>query len=247
MAIKEAKATCACSIQEAETLCSMAIRDAEAEGATQDGTLQKSHAKSILHLKEQAIEEENKSQLDFLSACQTALLASPVELCSMLVASYQVLMGQELMSLLCNQSQGASSSEQVPVPVAPPSPAPEPLPRPKQQYPSPDPVHVMPPGRATSQASLTGPPSSKQWEVMPLYKALTASHLEAFNWDSPWWGRQGRSTLGSIAQTSAPKTPVTCEKSFGKWAWLLSYLAPLSMKLKKHGWGQTSCNKQTMH
>ena len=29
-----------------------------------------------------------------------------------------------------------------------------------------------------------GPPSSKWQEVMPLYKALTASHLEAFNWDS---------------------------------------------------------------
>ena len=29
-----------------------------------------------------------------------------------------------------------------------------------------------------------GPPSSKWQEVMPLYKALTASCLEAFNWES---------------------------------------------------------------
>ena len=109
----------------------MAIRDAEAQGATQDGTLQKSDAKSILQLEEQAIEEENKSQLDFLSACKTSLQASPAELCSMLVASYQVLMGQVPMSLPCNPSQGASSSEQVAAPVAPLSPAFEPSPRPK--------------------------------------------------------------------------------------------------------------------
>ena len=73
MAIKEVKATCACCIQEAKTHCSMSIRDTEAQGASQDGTLQKSHARFILLLEEQAIEEENKSQLDFLSACQAAL------------------------------------------------------------------------------------------------------------------------------------------------------------------------------
>ena len=36
-----------------------------------------------------------------------------------------------------------------------------------------------------TQANVTGPPSSKRQEVMLLYKALTASHLEAFNWDFP--------------------------------------------------------------
>ena len=110
----------------------MAIRDAETWGASQAGSLQLLHAKSIQHLEEQAIEEENKSQLDFLSACQTAIWASPAELCSMLVASYQVLMGQVLMSLLFSLSQEASSSEQVPVPMGPSPPVPECSPRPKQ-------------------------------------------------------------------------------------------------------------------
>ena len=85
--IREAKATCAYSIWEAETLYSTAIKDAETQGASQAGSLQLSHAKSIQHLEEQAIEEENKSQLDLLSACQTALWACPAELHSMLVAS----------------------------------------------------------------------------------------------------------------------------------------------------------------
>ena len=72
-AIKDAKATCAWSIQEAKTLCSMAVRDVETWGASQADSLHWSHAKSIQHLEEQAIKEESKSQLNFLSVCQAAL------------------------------------------------------------------------------------------------------------------------------------------------------------------------------
>ena len=242
-----AKATCAHSIQEAETLGSTAIRDVEARGASQAGSLQKSHAKSILHLKEQAIEEENKSQLDFLSACQTALQASPVELCSMLVASYQVLMGQAPMSLPFSPSQGASSSEQVPVPMAPSSPAPEPLPRPKWQHPSPDLVDISPPGRATSQASLMGPPSSKWQEVMPLYKVLTASHLESFNWDSSLVRETREEYFRRHSLNSSAKNTRDLLEVFWHMIMAVELLAPLSVRLKKRGWGQTSCSKLTMH
>ena len=182
--IKEAKATCTHSIQEVKTLCFMAIRDTEAWGASQASSLEQPHAKSIQCLEEQAIEEESKSQLDFFSTFETALWASPVELHGMLVASYQVLMGQSPMPLHFSLSQGASSSEQVPAAMALLPPAPEPLPRPKWQHPSPDLVDVSPPGVTTSQAFLVGFPSSKHQEVMPLYKVLTPSYLEAFNWDS---------------------------------------------------------------
>ena len=137
--IKEAKATCAHFIQEAKTLWSMAIRDTEAWGASQTDSLHQSHAKSIQCLEEQAIKEKNeqaikeknKSQLDFLSACQAALQASPVELCGLLVAYYYILMGQTLMSHPLSLLQGASSSEQVPAPVNPSPPVPEHSPRPK--------------------------------------------------------------------------------------------------------------------
>ena len=91
--IKEAKATCACFIQEAETLCSKTVRDAKAWGASQADSLHQTHTKSIQHLEEQAIQEGSKIQLDFLFACQAAIQASPVELLSVLVASYHVLMG----------------------------------------------------------------------------------------------------------------------------------------------------------
>ena len=184
--IKEAKATCTCSIQEAKTLCSKTIRDAEAWGASQADSLHQTHAKSIQHLEEQAIQEESKSQLDFLFACQAAIQASPLELHGMLVASYHVLMGQAPMSHPFSLPQGSSSTEQVSAPVAPSPLVPGWSPRPKQQHPSPDPVDILPPGRTMSKAIPEGLPSSKQQELPPLHKVLMQSHQKqkVFSWDT---------------------------------------------------------------
>ena len=128
--VKEAKATCACTIWEAETIRCAAIRDAETQGASQADSLQWRHAKTIQYLDEQVIQEEGKSQIDFLSACQAVLQASPVELRGTLVASYHILMGQAPTSHPFTLSQGASSIEQLSAPAAP-SPVPEHSPRPK--------------------------------------------------------------------------------------------------------------------
>ena len=75
--VKEAKATCAHTIWEAEITCSVAIREAETQGASQAESLHRQHAKTIKHLEEQVIQEEGKSQIDFLSTCQAALHARP--------------------------------------------------------------------------------------------------------------------------------------------------------------------------
>ena len=45
-------------------------------------------------------------------------------------------------------------------------------------------MDVSPHCRVTSKATPEGPPSSKWQEVMPLHKALTRSHQEAFGQDS---------------------------------------------------------------
>ena len=91
--IKEAKAICIHSIQEAKTHCSTAIREVEAQRVTQAGSLQQSHYKAIQHLEEESIKDERKGQINFLSACQTALQVSPPEFHGMLVASYHILLG----------------------------------------------------------------------------------------------------------------------------------------------------------
>ena len=151
------------------------------------------------------------------------------------------------MSLLFSLSQEASSSEQVPIPMAPSPPVTECSPRPKQQHPSPDPADVLPPGGTTSQTTLEGPPTSKQWEMTSLDKALTPICLEVLTETPVWWGRWGRSTLKDTAWTSALRTPVTYQKSFHEWSWLLSYSAPPSMRLKKYGQCQMSRGKLITH
>ena len=92
-AIQKAKTICSVAIREAETICSAAIREAETWGASQAESLHRQHAEVIKHLEEQVIQEEGKSQIDFLSTCQAALNTSPGELRGTLLASYHILMG----------------------------------------------------------------------------------------------------------------------------------------------------------
>ena len=151
--IKEAEANCVHAIKEAETHCSTAIREAESWGASQADSIQQSHAKNAQHLKEEAIEEESKGQLNFLSTCQATLIGGPPKSYGMLAASYHILQGHTPMSHLFNISQGPSPSEQGSVPGAssPSAPtAPGPSPRPKWQHHSPDPMGVLPLSEATS-------------------------------------------------------------------------------------------------
>ena len=110
--IREAETTCAHSIKEAEACCSTAIREVEAWGASQASSIQQSHAKGIQCLDKEAIEEESKGQLNFLSTCKAALEASPLQTCGVLLASYQVLLGHTPMSHLFSIPQGASPSQQ---------------------------------------------------------------------------------------------------------------------------------------
>ena len=84
----------------------------ETLGASQAGSLQQSHAKTVQHLEEEANEEEGKGQLNFLSACQATLQASPPKFCGMLVASCHVLLGHAPTSHLFSISKGASPSLQ---------------------------------------------------------------------------------------------------------------------------------------
>ena len=94
--IKEVKATCACTLSGKPKPFAPWPSGMQRSGEpSQADSLQQRHAKSIQHLEEQVIQEEGKSQLDFLSTCQATIQASPVELHShALVASYNVLMGQ---------------------------------------------------------------------------------------------------------------------------------------------------------
>ena len=102
---------------------------------------------------EESIEEERKSQLNFLSICQAALQASPPEFHGMLVASYHILLGHAPTSHLFSIPQGAPPFPPGLAPRTSSSPALEHSPRPKRQHHSPDPMDTLPLSRATSQAT----------------------------------------------------------------------------------------------
>ena len=128
-----------------------------------------------------------QEQLNFLSACQAALQATSPESCGVLMASYHLLLRHVLMSNLFTIPPGASPSPQGSIPGVPSPSAPTAsgsLPRPKWQHHLPDPVGSFPTSETTSRATPEGPPCLKQWEVMPLYKALKRSHQKAFSQDS---------------------------------------------------------------
>ena len=184
VALKEAKMTQDHVIQEAKAACSTAIRDVKAQRASQAESLQREHGNIMQDLETQVIQEEDRSQADFLSACQAVLYASPPELKSTLAASYHILLGQTPPSPPFILSQRASPVEEQPTSAAPPTPVPKQSPRPKRQHPSPDPVESMPLGRTTLKVTPGGPPSSKWQEIPPWKTALKLSCAEAFGRDS---------------------------------------------------------------
>ena len=182
--VKEAMMTKAHTIQEAKAACSTAIRDVKVWRASKVELLQREHGKIMWDLEVQVIQEESRSQVDFLSTCQATLYTSPAELKSTLVASYHILLGQTPPSHPFVLSQRAFPVEECPASAAPPTPVPKQSPRLKRWHPSPDPVETMPLGRTTLKTTSEGPPSSGQQEILPWNKALKPSCMEAFGWDS---------------------------------------------------------------
>ena len=176
--IREAKTTCAHSIKEAEACCSTAIREAEAWGAPQTSSIQQSHAKGIQHLEEEAIEEESKGQLNFLSTCQAALEASPLESCGVLLASYQVLQDahQYLIFSASPPNKGPSPGLLPLLPILHQG-----LHQTQAMATLTRSMDILPLSKAMSKATPKGPPSSKQWEITLLHKVLMRSHQRAFS------------------------------------------------------------------
>ena len=76
-AVKEAKITWDHITWEAKGTCSTTIRDVEVQRASQAEWLQREHGNIMQDLETQIIQEESRSQTDFLSTCLATLYASP--------------------------------------------------------------------------------------------------------------------------------------------------------------------------
>ena len=106
--IKEAEANWAHTLAEAENHCPTAIMEAESQGTSQACSIQQSHAKDIQHLETEAIEEEKRDHLTFLSTCGTALRVSPPEAHGIMTTPFHLLLGNAPMSTLLSIPPGVS-------------------------------------------------------------------------------------------------------------------------------------------
>ena len=118
--IKEIEDDCTCASTEAENCWSSAIWDAESWGASNAWSIQQSHIKDIQHLEAEAIEEEGRDFLTFLTACGAALRANLPEAHGIMVTPYNLLLGNAPMSALLSIPLGVSPPKQKPALQTPP-------------------------------------------------------------------------------------------------------------------------------
>ena len=185
--IKEIEDNCAHALAEAGNCCLTAIREAESQDTSKACSIQQSHAKYIQHLEVEAIEEEGRDHLAFLTTCGIALRASPPKAYGIMVTPFHLLLGNAPTSTLLNIPAGVSSPEQEPALQTPPSSAPAvtgPSPRSKWWQNSSDWVEPLSPSETTSKVTPEEPPHSRWKEKTFFHKTMSRSHQEAFSRDS---------------------------------------------------------------
>ena len=99
VAIQEARAIRCSKLEETDAAYLEALSDNAAAKSLKCTTLHREHAEHMCRLKEWALEAENKSHQDFLSAHQAVLCHAPQSLKENLHSSYHILLGQSSSSL----------------------------------------------------------------------------------------------------------------------------------------------------
>ena len=99
VAIQEARAIRCSKLKESEATYLEALSENVAAKSLQCTTLHREHAEHMCRLEEWALEVENKSCQDFLSAHQAVLCHAPQSLKENLHSSYHILLGQSSSSL----------------------------------------------------------------------------------------------------------------------------------------------------
>ena len=131
-----------------------------------------------------ALEAENKSHQDFLSAHQAVLSHAPQSLKENLHSSYHILLGQSSLSLQSIPFARAPQAEGQPPATTSPKPRPKQSPQSKRWHSSTDVQGDTSIDEISPIASQEGPSSSKRGKNADWSSCLKPSHTDAFNWDS---------------------------------------------------------------
>ena len=147
-------------------------------------TLQGTCKAYACELEEWALEVENKSCQDFLSAHQAILCHAPQSLKEDLHSSYHILLGKLSSSLQSIPFARAPQAQGQPPATTPPRPEPKWSPQSKRQHSLPDAQGDTSIDESSPMASQEGLSSSKRGKTTDWSSSLKPSHADAFSWDS---------------------------------------------------------------
>ena len=214
------------ALAEAENHCSTTIREAESNGASRTHWTQQSHTKDIQCLEAEAIKEERKDCLAFLTAWGAALRASPPKGHGIMVTPYHLLLGNAPMSNLLSIPLGVSPPEWEFAPWTPLSTAPAatgPLPWCKWQHHSPDWVGTPSPSEATSKATSEDHPVPSRMRKCPSTRPCQGVPRRPLTGTPGSCERLGRSVSRWTGHTSTMRIPPIWQTSSKIWLSLLAY------------------------
>ena len=182
-------------------------------------------------LEERALEAENRSWQDFLSAHQAILHHAPQSLKEDLHSSYYILLGNSSSSLQFAPSARAPRAQGQPPMTTPPRLEPKWSPQSKRQHSLPDTQGDMSIDKSSPMASQEGLSSSKRGKTADWSSSLKPSCADAFRWDSgpvrearecyfathPWdWAHGNTDDLSDISE-NLPKAPACWGSPFTRY------------------------------
>ena len=184
VAVQEARVIRCSKLEESEAVYLEALSENAAAKSLQCTTLCREQVEHMHMLEGWAIEVENKSCQDFLSAHQAALCHAPQSLKENLHSSYHILLGQSSLSLQSITFARAPQAEGQPPATTSPKPRPKPSPQSKIWHSLTDAQGDTSIDMSSIIASQEGPLSSKRGKNADWSSCLKPSHMDTFNWDS---------------------------------------------------------------
>ena len=213
VAVQEARAVRCNELKEAEATYSEALCENVASKSLHCATLCREHAEYMGELEERALQVENRSWQDFLSAHLAVLHHAPPSLKEDLHSSYNILLGNSSSSLQSIPSARVPQTQgQPPVTTSPKS---EPIwsPQSKRHHSSTDAQGDTSINESSPMTLQEGLSNSKRGKTTSWSSSLKPSHADAFSQDSgpikearehyftthPWdWARSNTDNLSDI-------------------------------------------------
>ena len=184
VAIQEARVVRCSKLKEAEAAYLEALSENMAAKSLQCTALCREHAKYMHKLEEWALDAENKSHQDFLSAHQAILRHVPQSLKEDLHSSYHILLGQSSSSLQSVPFARVPQAQGRPPATTSPKPESKWSPQSKRQHSSPDAQGDTSIDESFPMASQEGPSNSKRGKTTGWSSSLKPSRVDAFSRDS---------------------------------------------------------------